>query len=94
MIRLIVKYDVQCCLFPLFVAVFLPHFLYSFLSKIVYFLFFLSKKTRMRMEVKIKLEVETEMDLNSIRRAQLEICCCWSSSSSSLSSNVLHTDSV
>jgi len=31
MIRLIVKYDVQCCLFPFFVAVFLFHFLYSYL---------------------------------------------------------------
>jgi len=39
------------------------------------------------MEVKMKLEVKTEMDLNSIRRAQLEIFCCWSS-------YVLHADSV
>jgi hypothetical protein len=31
MIRLI-KYDVQRCLFPFLVAVFLPHFLYSFRS--------------------------------------------------------------
>jgi len=43
------------------------------------------------MEVMMNLEVETEMDLNSTRRAQLEICCCWSSS---WSSYVLHADSV
>jgi len=65
--------------------------LYSFLPVIVYLIFFVSKKTRMRMEVKMKLEVKTELDLNSIRRAQLEISCCWSSS---WSSYVLHADSV
>ena len=41
------------------------------------------------MELKMKLEVKTEMDLNSTRRAQLEICCC-----SSWSSYVLHADSM
>jgi hypothetical protein len=40
--------------------------------------------------VKMTSEFETEMNLNSTRRAQLEICCCWSSSSS----DVLRADSV
>jgi len=40
MVHLIVKYDVQCCLFPFFVAFVFPHFIHFCLSSFISSFFF------------------------------------------------------